>query len=75
MDLPDLTPSGMVGWLEELDRGEPMVLQSSRELRVKIVASPERIAVFALAEPAGTARELLLRLGFAPDQVKRMLCG
>jgi len=75
MELLELAPAGMIGWVDELEYGQPMTLSGPNELQVKIVATPQGIIAFALAGREEEAREMLLRLGFRPEQIRRMLCG
>jgi hypothetical protein len=75
MELLELAPAGMIGWVDELEHGPPMTLSGPNELQVKIVATPEGIIAFALAERQEEARELLISLGFRPEHIRRMLCG
>ena len=70
-----MAPTSMIGWLDELDEGSPMVLSGPNELRVKIVMTPQGIVAFTLAEREEEARALLLQLGFRPEHLRRMLCG
>ena len=75
MELLDLAPAGMVGWVDELEYGNSMVLSGPNELQVKIVATPQGIFVFTLAEREEEGRALLIDLGFKPEHIRRMLCG
>jgi hypothetical protein len=65
----------MIGWFEELDYGQPMDINSPEGLQVKFVITPEGVKVIALAEEAALAQEMLQKIGFLPEQVKKMLCG
>jgi hypothetical protein len=68
-------PPGMTGWTGEEDLGRPLLLLGPGEVRVKLVATARGVSAFVLAGEAEQAREILLRLGFAPERVRRMLCG
>ena len=65
----------MVGWVDEMEYGEPLEISGPEGLAVRIVATSRGIVAYAVAERAEDARALLVRMGFHPDQVKRMLCG
>ena len=71
----ELAPPGMVGWLEEMEYGQTLVVSGPNRIGVKIVITPRSIVVFALAEQTEEARALLLQLGFKPEHIRRMLCG
>nr|VFJ42628.1 MAG: hypothetical protein BECKFM1743A_GA0114220_100017 [Candidatus Kentron sp. FM]VFJ43330.1 MAG: hypothetical protein BECKFM1743C_GA0114222_100017 [Candidatus Kentron sp. FM]VFK05494.1 MAG: hypothetical protein BECKFM1743B_GA0114221_100017 [Candidatus Kentron sp. FM] len=75
MDPLNLTPPGMVGWFPELDAGHPLILERPNELRVKIVVTSRGITVQTLAGEAIIAKELLIHLGFRPEQIRELLCG
>jgi hypothetical protein len=75
MELLELAPAGMIGWVDELEHGSPMTLSGPNELQIKIVATPEGLIAFALAEQEEEARKILISLGFRPEHIRRMLCG
>jgi hypothetical protein len=75
VNLMKYAPPSMIGWVEELDCGQPMNFNGPNGLQVKIVITPQGLTVFALAEQADSALDMLRQLGFRPEQIKRMLCG
>jgi hypothetical protein len=74
-DLVALAPDGMLGWPSEAEGGRALVLGEPGQVQVKIVMSERGLLVFASGDDADQARELLLRLGFRPEHIRRMLCG
>jgi hypothetical protein len=73
MALHEDLPEGMSGWEEEIDAGE--TLADPSHVRVKLICAPDGVRAYVLAGDPELARELLRRAGFAPENIRRTLCG
>ena len=71
----DGAPAGMVGWLEEMDAGEPLAASGPGEIQVRVVARDGRVVVVALGERSEDARTLIKGMGLRPEFLRRILCG
>ena len=65
--------SDMIGWDDEIKAAEMPVDPS--HVSVKLVGTPEGLRAYVLAGDPELARELLRRAGFAPESIRRTLCG
>ena len=67
--------NSMIGWVEEMDYGQPMKVMESDCLQLKLIITPEGVMVTALSEIPASAQNILEQMGFLPKQVKKVLCG
>ena len=72
-DIPDGLP--VIGWAAELGYGKAINDHQPDTVHVKVVVTPKGVTIAAGAADGRSAQDLLLQLGFNPDQVKKLLCG